>query len=70
MFLKKHWSNVKVCISVQKEQARVSPAIPLNVPVMNLIYEYIDSTSKHTLQAKVDSVQWSYITSYITACCR
>lgn len=42
--------------------------MPLNVPAMNLIYEYVDFTCKHTLQAKVDPVHWSYITFYITAC--
>lgn len=44
--------------------------MPLNVPAVNLIYEYVYSTYKHTLQAKVDPVQWSYITFYITACSR
>lgn len=70
IFLKKHWTSVKAFNPIRKEQASLSPAIPLNVPAMNLIYEYVDSTHKHTLQAKVDPVQWGYITFYITACSR
>lgn len=70
VFLKKHWTNVKAFNPIQKEQARLYLAIPLNVLARNLIYEYVDSTYKHTLQAKVDPVHWSYITLYITACSR
>lgn len=68
IFFKKHQTNIKTFNPTQKEQARLSPAIPLNVSATNLIYEYVDSTYKYTLQAKVDPVQWSYTTFYITTC--
>lgn len=69
-FLKKPSTNLKAFNPIQKEQDRLSPAVPLNVPAVNLIHEYVGSTYKHTLQAQADPVQWSSVAFYVASCSR